>query len=379
VSSFDIVIATHNRSKLLRLTLESLRHLRCPESVRVHIVIVGNACTDDSEQVVESFTGSAPWPVSYLTESQPGKSFALNSAIAHSSSEWVVFFDDDERIAPDWLERFCDARAELDFDFIAGLYIADFEADPPSWLPERHSAAVISRHPANIAQQRIVLGSALMWGGNCAIRRVALEQVGAFSTAFARGDGLPQLGCEDIDMQFRLLRAGFTGWFDPRLKILHWTPVSKLQKSFFREKTYWAGYTLRRYEFACPDPTDRTVQLLGVARWRWRAVAASFGRVIWFTILRKEARRFESELDLRWFAGYLSAVRKEKPDLGRRSSTAGADMRSCNITAPAGGASGAPSENTPSAYADQPSAPHRCASRCRTATPRDPATHESSP
>jgi len=309
--SLDIVVPTHNRSQLLLVTLESLRRMRCPADFHVSILIVGNACTDDSRQVVESFARSAPWPVCYLTESQPGKSFALNTAIASSSSEWVVFFDDDERICEDWLERFADARVEMNFDFISGRYIADFEAAPPAWLPERHSAIVISRHPADIRPQPILSHTALMWGGNCAIRRTALQHVGPFSTEFSRGDGHPALGCEDTDMQLRLLKAGFTGWFDPRLQILHWTPVRRLQKSFFREKMFWAGYTLRRYEIRCPDSTDRTVRLFGVGRWRWRAAASSFLQMLRYALLRQEAMRFDFELDLRSFAGYLSALRKE--------------------------------------------------------------------
>ncbi|MBL0169332.1 MAG: glycosyltransferase family 2 protein [Gemmatimonadaceae bacterium] len=274
----DVVVATHNRARLLPRTLESLAALRVPHGVQVHLLVVGNACTDETPAVVGHFAASAPFPVSYIVEPTAGKSYALNRGIGAGRGEWIAFFDDDEVVLPDWIEVFQREERALEFDFVGGLYLPEFETAPPSWLPPRHTTTVIARHPEGTPRQRLDQETALMWGGNCAIRRAALERVGPFEVAWGRGEGMKSLGCEDIEMQLRLLRAGFNGWFIPELRIRHWVPAIRLTHKYYRQRRFWGGHTARRFEVAHAQHARTEAQLFGTPRWKWRAaLESSFG------------------------------------------------------------------------------------------------------
>lgn len=308
--SVDVIVATYNRAALLKRTLDSLRDIRRPAGVSLRVHVACNACTDATPATIAAFAASAPFPVIALDEPRAGKSFALNHALAHATAEWVAFFDDDERVAEDWLERMLAEQAVRHFDFVAGRYVADFEIEPPGWIPPRQGATVIARHDPEMPAQKITANDSIMWGGNCAIRRDALQRVGAFATDLGRASGLGALGCEDVDMQLRLVEAGFDGWYLPELRILHWIPRERLTKTFFRKKIFWAGYTSRRFERYRGLP-DATPNVFGVARWRWRAAATAAVRMIGAALRFDEASRLDYELDLRHFAGYLAARREE--------------------------------------------------------------------
>ena len=307
----DIVLPTHNRAALLVRTLDSLGRLTVPMGVQVHLYVVGNACTDDTPDVVARFATAAPFTVTYLEEPTAGKSYALNCGIRAGRGEWIAFFDDDEAICDNWIEVFERERVALGFDFAGGFYLPEFEVPPPSWLPPRYAPTVISRHTEGTPRQQLDDRSALMWGGNCAIRRAAFDQVGLYREELARHRELRSLGCEDVEMQMRLVRAGFRGWFIPELQIRHWTPRERLTPSFFREKCYWAGHTNRRFERAYPEYTAPTAQMLGMPRWRLRAALGAVGGWLRSGITGARQDQFDYELDLRWFLGYWRARLQE--------------------------------------------------------------------
>lgn len=97
----SVVIATHNRSEVLRKTLEDLTLLN-RRTLSVCFVVVDNGSTDDTKKVVESFSDRLP--VQYLFESRVGKSCALNCALNNVHfGKIVAFIDDDVTPSKDWL------------------------------------------------------------------------------------------------------------------------------------------------------------------------------------------------------------------------------------------------------------------------------------
>jgi glycosyltransferase involved in cell wall biosynthesis len=305
----DIVIPTHNRALLLRRTLDSLVRMRVPAGTDVRLYVVGNACTDATADVVAEYAANFPWPVLWVEEATPGKSFALNTGIAQGEAEWVAFFDDDEVIAEDWLEAFTRAVQELTLDFVAGRYLPEYESPPPAWLPARFSHSVLAFHPEHLERQPLTLEEALFWGGNCAVRRRALEAVSGFDVRLARTAGRRALGYEDCALQTRLLLGGFQGWFLPELRIHHWTPDARMTLPYFRSWAFWGGYSGRQFEARYPARHREVVRWFGVPRWRIREAISDTLRYGRAAISRRPPHeRLELELSLRQFAGSVLAT-----------------------------------------------------------------------
>src|SRR5215213_8586848 len=102
--SVSILIPTHNRRDVLVRTIESLRQLRVPPGVEVELVVVANACTDDTVAMVNCEAASMRIPISCVVEPEPGLSIARNRCIAQARHEILAFLDDDVWVEPGWLE-----------------------------------------------------------------------------------------------------------------------------------------------------------------------------------------------------------------------------------------------------------------------------------
>jgi glycosyltransferase involved in cell wall biosynthesis len=94
----SVVLPTHNRPRLLALTLYSVLW---QEGVDVEVVVVDDGSTDDIRAAVE---GLADARVRLIRHERPlGVSAARNRGVAEARGSWIAFLDDDDVWAPDKL------------------------------------------------------------------------------------------------------------------------------------------------------------------------------------------------------------------------------------------------------------------------------------
>jgi glycosyltransferase involved in cell wall biosynthesis len=87
-----VIICTRNRAKLLRDAMASVVEQGIPKS-DYEIVVVDNASTDETPDVVAEFRGSAH--IRYVHEEKLGLCIARNTGWRAASGRYVAFFDDD--------------------------------------------------------------------------------------------------------------------------------------------------------------------------------------------------------------------------------------------------------------------------------------------
>ena len=97
-----VLICTHNRSELLRRVLSSINEAVRPPQFAVELLVVANACTDDTVNVLRRYESesksSGALALRWTEEPKPGKSNALNRAIPMIPDGLVSFIDDDHRV-----------------------------------------------------------------------------------------------------------------------------------------------------------------------------------------------------------------------------------------------------------------------------------------
>lgn len=131
-----ILIATHNRARILAETLEAMTKLERP-GMEVEWVVVNNACDDATDAVVDSFRTRLP--LRLLHQPVPGKNRALNLALDHCPPcDTVVFTDDDVGPCPDWLVAIREAIGRWPDDAVFGGPILPQWPDgtPSPWIRE---------------------------------------------------------------------------------------------------------------------------------------------------------------------------------------------------------------------------------------------------
>jgi glycosyltransferase involved in cell wall biosynthesis len=167
----SVIIATRNRAASLRSLLPKL--LAQSPGVPWELIIADNGSNDGTAAVV----GEMADRVVTVFEPRPGKSRALNRAIAAARGELLVFTDDDVEPHPRWLaELAAAARRHAQADCFGGRIRVD-SADVPAWvIQSRLSQLLTSAHDYGEVEAPYP-PSRLPIGPNMAVRRRALQGI----------------------------------------------------------------------------------------------------------------------------------------------------------------------------------------------------------
>jgi len=105
-SQISIIICTRGRCAELRETLASLSEVHLPSHLIAELIIIENGSKGQAETLTASFK-HANIMARYFFDPKPGKSNALNRAIAESTGRILLFTDDDVRFPNTWVVDMC--------------------------------------------------------------------------------------------------------------------------------------------------------------------------------------------------------------------------------------------------------------------------------
>ncbi len=104
----------------------------------MEVIVVDNNSTDGTFPLLSEYAPRLPLKI--LRHKVPGKSGAMNRALAEASGKILVFTDDDIRADPRWLEAISDcADRHPDYGLFGGCILPDWETRPTAdfikWIP----------------------------------------------------------------------------------------------------------------------------------------------------------------------------------------------------------------------------------------------------
>ncbi|PWB59962.1 MAG: arylsulfatase [Nitrosomonadales bacterium] len=249
-----ILICTHNRSKLLNSLILSLNVATRPASWDVKILVVANACTDNTHQLLDSCKSLAAVNKSlnleWIAEPVAGKSHALNSAFPHLATGMVALIDDDQRVSQDFLRKVCRAAEDHpEATLFCGRLLPDWDGTEPRWVRDEGAYKV---YPPPIPSYEIgaiahfVLDSETMPpGGNLVVRSDVFRRVGEFSTDLGpHGHDLG--GGEDTAYIRKALAQGERLYYDPDIIQYHYVDPLRLKLSFLMRLAFHRTYAAVR-------------------------------------------------------------------------------------------------------------------------------------
>ena len=252
-----VAICTWNRAELLRQTLDSLSRMIVPEGVDWELLVIDNGCTDHTQVMLASWNGHLPMRT--VVELTPGKSSALNRAVAEATGDYILFTDDDVLVDPSWMRAYHDAFcAHPEAAVFGGPITPWFEGDPPNWLRRVFHRIEYVFAALNLGEHAVPLqGDNVPFGANMAVGRRYDTELGP-----RRGNALRG---EEITLVKSMLADGFTGWWVPEARVRHHIPKERQTIAFVREwYRGWGSFTARTEDL----PADRL--LLGRPLWVWR-------------------------------------------------------------------------------------------------------------
>jgi glycosyltransferase involved in cell wall biosynthesis len=220
-----IAICTKDRPEGVKRLLTSLQgqHSALPAgSAGLDILLVDNAPSDElTRQLADATPG-----IRYAREPRPGLNFARNRALREARGEILSFLDDDVIVDWHWAAGLAGAYSD-------NPYAAAFTGQVLPLELETEAQIVFERrggfrrgfervrfgpvHPGN----PLYPGGAGIFGAgaNMAFRTEALRNLGGFDEALDTGATVP--GGGDLDIFYRVIRAGYALVYEPGFMVFH--------------------------------------------------------------------------------------------------------------------------------------------------------------
>jgi glucosyl-dolichyl phosphate glucuronosyltransferase len=298
----SVVIATRDRAALLAQTLDALARQTWPHD-RLEVLVADNGSTDDTRATIEGAAARPDMPaVLYLSVDEPGKSFAVNAALARARGAILALTDDDVLPEAAWIERLVAAFDETGADFVAGRILPRWEASPPSWLSPALYGVLAIPESGNDRQAIPSPDNALMpIGANMAVRAEVIARIGGLRTDLGKLEGTLRTG-EDHEFFLRMLGAGFRGTYEPTAVAHHLVARNRLAAGYFQRWMYQNGRDVA--SLGAPDG-KHVSRLLGIPRYLWRETAWHASRALRCSIAGDRRAALAAALRVVWFAGYV--------------------------------------------------------------------------
>ncbi|MFT8720537.1 glycosyltransferase family 2 protein [Acetobacter sp.] len=226
---FSLVIPTLNRPEDVRAFLKAL----ADQPVRdLEVIIVDQSGLDIYDSVVDQF--SSLFPIQHIRIDIKKCRYACRVGADAASGDIIAFPDDDCLYRRDTLERVLwNFEQNPKLDFVTGpiLNLEGASSNMGRWLT----------HDAFLNERNIWIG---LIEFNLFIRRSAYEQVGGLDVNM--GPGCRFVAAEGQDLGLRLLHAGFKGFFDTRLRVMHPDKSDSLDNARARGYGCGMGYAMRK-------------------------------------------------------------------------------------------------------------------------------------
>jgi glycosyltransferase involved in cell wall biosynthesis len=190
----SIIIPTYNRGPFIEHAIRSIVAQAYPAD-KFELIVVDDGSTDSTGEILERSQKTNPC-MRVLHQCNQGPATARNVGIQESRGEIIVFMDDDCVADKRWVSELTRPYISPCVGGVAGRirYVP----------PNANVANRIAAHNVGVGQPVDDRGRIPFFvTANASFRRVALEQVGGFDTAF------PHAAQEDIDLSYRVRDAGW--------------------------------------------------------------------------------------------------------------------------------------------------------------------------
>jgi GT2 family glycosyltransferase len=247
--SLTVAICTKDRPETLARCLKSLLNLHI-SAIQWEILVIDNAPSSEStKELVESLPD-----VRYVREPKPGLDFARNRALHSAKGEILAFLDDDVVVDCTWLEGLMEAWTENpDAAAFTGLVLPYELVTDAQILFERRGG--FGRGFQKIRYGKVLPGNNLypcgagIFGAGCnmAFRRDILLKIGGFDEALDTGAPLP--GGGDLDIFYRVIRAGYPLVYEPKYLVFHQhrREYEKLRRQYWTWGLGFMAFVVKSY------------------------------------------------------------------------------------------------------------------------------------
>jgi GT2 family glycosyltransferase len=263
-----VAICTKDRPDNVARLLRSLLPLQSSDlRSQFEILVVDNAPSDDR---TKDLITTLP-TVRYSYEPKAGLNFARNRALQDATGELLAFLDDDVVVDRQWLNGLQETWSENpDAGAFTGLVLPyELETDAQILFEQRggfRRGFEKIRYDQTLSDNPSYPCGAGIFGAGCnmAFQRHVLLKLGGFDEALDTGKPLP--GGGDLDIFYRIVRAGYPIAYEPQYLVYHQhrRELSQLQHQYWTWGLGLMAFVIKSFQ---ADPSQRSKLLQMIAWW----------------------------------------------------------------------------------------------------------------
>ncbi|MFH1825936.1 MAG: glycosyltransferase [bacterium] len=201
----SVIIGTYNQKEILEKTLKSLFKQTYPAD-QYEIIVVDSMSSDGTEKMIEGLNHLCS--LKYIRQENKGKVNARNNAIKRAKGTYILLTDADIPAEPNWIEEHLKYQRKYKNVALAGQTIR-----------QRTATTTDTELPAKFKPLQKIPWSYFLTG-SLSIQKETILAAGLFDENFK------EYGWEDIELGYRLHKAGVALRFLPSALNHHLHPVS---------------------------------------------------------------------------------------------------------------------------------------------------------
>lgn len=247
MKALSVVIPTYNRCATLQKALSAYMNQGVLQGI-AEILVVDDGSTDSTGAVVDRLSKASPVTLRYFRQENKGPAAARNVGIREAASELVLFTDDDIIPTRNLVEEHLQwhARYPGGETAVLGYVTWSPEVNPTPFMKWYGVEALFAY--ADIAG-RTEVDYRYFYSCNISLKRAFLPANGAFDEDFKSA------AWEDIELGFRLQRAGMRLLYNPQAVAYHEQVISFNDACRRNRKSLAAAQIFNRKEAGrqCPQ------------------------------------------------------------------------------------------------------------------------------
>jgi GT2 family glycosyltransferase len=280
----SIIIVNYNVKFFLEQCLYALR--RSTIASEIETIVLDNQSTDGSVEFLEHLFPEVKF---IRNNANLGFAKACNKGLEYSTGKYVLFLNPDTIVAEDTLERcvhFFETHADAGAVGVrmisgSGEFLKESKRSFPGPLTSLYKLFGLSRlFPKSKTFSRYYLGHLeegdhevdVLAGAFMMIRRRALDKIGAFDEAFF-------MYGEDIDLSYRIQKAGYKNYYLSQTSIIHFKGESTKRGSLNYVRMFYKAMSIFVQKHYAGTRARLFIILLHIAIWL-RALIAMLAKLI---------------------------------------------------------------------------------------------------
>jgi len=318
----SVVIVTYNpRRRVLEWAIESIERQTLPND-QFELLLVDN--NSEPPLDLDELRRGRSFQMRLVREPRQGNVFSRCKGIAEARSDLIVFVDDDNYIASDYLEESLRiARAHPEIGVFSGICDAVHERPVPLWkrciLPHVYPYLAVRNYG-----DRPITSSEDTWGPwepptsgmvlrkDVGMRFIEFVERSPDAQVLGRkGSSSSLLACEDSLLARMAYRSGYSCSYQPSLRLYHYIKASRLRLKYLYRLMYGLGRSYVLLERVLGRPLDGSARTINATSISVALVKRFLGRLLHYQLA--------GPILWGWDAGFFIELRRQHQRAARAS------------------------------------------------------------